>query len=32
VPRAEVAALGVNAYAVGVIERAFRLHAGLQAG
>jgi ADP-ribose pyrophosphatase YjhB (NUDIX family) len=32
VPRAEVAALGVNAYAVGVIERAFRLHAGPQDG
>jgi 8-oxo-dGTP diphosphatase len=32
VPRAAVAALGVNAYAVGVIERAFRLHAGPQAG
>ena len=32
VPRADVAALGVNAYAVGVIERAFRLHAGPQAG
>jgi 8-oxo-dGTP diphosphatase len=30
VPRAEVAALGVNAYAVGVIERAFGLHAGRQ--
>lgn len=32
VPRAEVAALGVNAHAVGVIERAFDLHAGPQAG
>ena len=32
VPRAEVAALGVNAYAVEVIERGFRLHAGPQAG
>lgn len=32
VPRAEVAALGVNAHAVRVIERAFRLHAGPQAG
>ncbi len=32
VPRAEVAALGVNAYAVEVIERGFRLQSGRQAG
>lgn len=32
VARADVAALGVNAYAVEVIERAFRLHGGPQAG
>jgi ADP-ribose pyrophosphatase YjhB (NUDIX family) len=32
VPRADVAALGVNAYAVDVIERAFRLHDEAQAG
>jgi len=32
VRRADVAALGVNAYAAGVIERAFRLHAGPEAG
>ncbi len=32
VPWADVAALGVNAYAVDVIARAFRLHAEAQAG
>ena len=32
VPRAEVAALGVNAHAVGVVERGFRLQSGRQAG
>jgi 8-oxo-dGTP diphosphatase len=32
VPRADVAALGVNAYAVDVIARAFRLHDEAQAG
>ena len=32
VPRAEVAALGVNAHAVGVVERGFRLQSGPQAG
>ena len=32
VPRADVAAFGVNAYAVDVIARAFRLHDEAQAG
>lgn len=32
VARGEVAALGVNAFAAAVIERAFRAHAGTEAG